>query len=303
MELRHLEQIVAIARCGGFSGAARPLNLSQSTLSKSISRLESQLSVKLFHRDGGGARPTSYGAFLAERGAAVLGQVEELSGDFERLIHGETGRLRIGVGPAPSMRLLRQVVAAMSQRFPDLAIRTAQDKATRLVKDLVNGMYDAVFVYFEAAGPFEDLVRVKVLESDYAAVARPDHPSRGCESLGPQDLLRYRLATCPLGSSFSEWIGPVSGLQAEHLHGFLSDSYELILDRILSGGFIGVAPRFVFQREVAAGRLAELPITWNGVYECWMLTTRERWQSPHLKAMAEISRLCGRDQPASICVV
>ena len=48
MELRHLEQILEICRAGGFSGAARKLQISQPTLSKSIARLEAQLSLKLF---------------------------------------------------------------------------------------------------------------------------------------------------------------------------------------------------------------------------------------------------------------
>ncbi|HEX3888732.1 MAG TPA: LysR family transcriptional regulator [Phenylobacterium sp.] len=295
MELRHLEQIVAIARCGGFSGAARQLHSSQSTLSKSISRLESQLSVKLFHRDGSGARPTSYGKFLAARGAGVLNDVEELTRDLARLIHGEKGRLRIGVGPAPSVRLLRQIVTGMSERFPDLAIKTAQDNASRLVRDLVNGMYDAVFVYFEAAAPFEDLVRIKVLESAYIAVVRPGHPALRGAALTPCELLQHRLAACPLGSAFADWVGPVSGPQAEHLHGFRSDSYELILDRVLEEDFVAIAPSFVFERDIKGGRLTELPITWDGVYECWMLTTRERWRAPELKALAEISRVSGRE--------
>jgi DNA-binding transcriptional LysR family regulator len=298
MELRHLEQIVAIARCGGFSGAARQLNLSQSTLSKSISRLETQLSVTLFQRDSGGARPTAYGQFLADRGATVLGQVDELGRDLDRLIYGEPGRLRIGVGPAPAARLLREVLAGMSERFPQLSIKTTQDKAQRLVKDLVDGVYDAVYAYFEAARPFDDLVRIKVLESDYVAIVTPDHSAQRTEPLQPADLLRYRIAAQYIGPAFAEWIGPVSLQESEHLHGFQSDSYELILDRILSDGYVGVAPRFVFQHEVAAGRLVELPLAWDGIYECWLLSTRERWRSPELKAMAEISRACGRERCA-----
>jgi DNA-binding transcriptional LysR family regulator len=234
--------------------------------------------------------------FLATRGATVLADVEALSRDLERLIHGEQGRLRIGVGPAPSIRLLRQIVSGMAERYPDLAIKTAQDNASRLVRDLVNGMYDAVFVYFEAAAPFEDLVRIKVLESPYVAVVRPGHPGLCGRPLTPPELLQYRLAACPLGSAFADWVGSVSGVEAEHLRGFRSDSYDLILDRVLNEDFVAIAPRFVFEADVLSGRVASLPITWRGVYECWMLTTRERFRASEIKDLAEISRTSGRDQ-------
>ena len=46
IELRHLEQVIEIVRSGGFSGAARRLQLTQPALSKSIARLESQLSAQ-----------------------------------------------------------------------------------------------------------------------------------------------------------------------------------------------------------------------------------------------------------------
>jgi DNA-binding transcriptional LysR family regulator len=294
MELRHLEQIVAIASCGGFSGAARRLNISQSTLSKSIARLETQLAVQLFYRDGAGARPTAYGQFLAARGETLLSDVRELGRDFDRLVHGETGRLRMGVGPAPSITLLRAIVAGMAERYPKLALHTAQDNARRLVRDLVDGAYDAVFVYHEAANPFEDLVRVKVLEQAYVALVRPGHPANQGAPLGPAELLNYRIAGAHPGSAFYEWVGSVTAKQSENLKGFRSDSYALIRDRAVNDDFIVIAPRFVFEDDVAAGLLVEVPTTWRGVYECWMLTTRERWRGSEMKALADISRLAGR---------
>lgn len=156
MDLKHLEQIVAISRHGGFSGAARRLGMAQSTLSKNIARLEAKLGGELFAREAGAAQPTSYGRFLVARAEAVLCDVEALNHDFDKLVHGERGRLRIGVGPAPLHGLLGPIVTAMAQRYPELSLRTAQGNAQRLVSDLAEGAYDAVFVHQEAAAPFGD---------------------------------------------------------------------------------------------------------------------------------------------------
>lgn len=293
MELKHLEQIVAISRFGGFSGAARRLGVAQSTLSKNMARLEARLGVQLFVREGGAARPTAYGQFLVDRGEAVLRQVEVLGRDFDVLLHGERGRLRIGVGPAPRHGLLAPIVEAMAQAYPELSIRTAQDNAQRLVRDLAEGAYDAVFVHQEAAAPFGDLIRVRVLQGPHIALARPGHPLLGKGPLTPSALLEHRLAACPPSAAFLDWIGPVSGVAAEHLAGFRTDSYDLIRDRVLTGDYVTVAPAFVFQGDVERGLLGAAPLAWDGLYECWMLVARERWRAPEMKAMAQAAKTAG----------
>ena len=70
MDLRHLEQIVAICRAGSFSGAAKALGIAQPTLSKSIGRLEAKLGIQLFERTNANARPTVYGQFVADHASA-----------------------------------------------------------------------------------------------------------------------------------------------------------------------------------------------------------------------------------------
>jgi DNA-binding transcriptional LysR family regulator len=294
MELRHLEQIVAIARHGGFGEAARRLGISQPTLSKSIARLESQMSIMLFHRDGGRARPTSYGQFLADRGETLLKEFQDLNREFKRLVHGEKGQLRIGVGPAPMIGLLPGIVAGMTRQFPGLALHTTQDNAVRIVRDLVDGAYDAAFVYYGVATPFEELIRIKVMERPYVAAVRAGHPAAQHDHpLTPRELLRHRIAAGVMIPAFAEWTGPVTGVEAENLKGFSSDSYDLIRTQVLDNDFVSVAPDFIFEADVKAGLMVHAPITWDGIYECWMLTTRERWGSPQLKALAELAKVVG----------
>jgi DNA-binding transcriptional LysR family regulator len=294
MELRHLEQVVAIAEHRGFSGAARYLSLSQSTLSKSIARLEGQLGVQLFTRDSGAARPTAYGEFLIARGQTVLRGVRDLTEDFDRLVHGEEGLLKIGVGAAAKLALLNQIVSGLAEQFPDLAIHTTHDHASRLARDMSHGRFDAVFAHYEAATLYDDLVRVRVISSPFTAFARPGHPAVRGHPLTPAELLEHRIASCWPGSAYLEWIGPVEGLQANHLNGFRSDSYWQIRDRVLHDDFLAVAPSFIFHADVQKGQLVEVPLTWDGVYECWMLTSRARWATPEIKALAEIAKAAGR---------
>jgi DNA-binding transcriptional LysR family regulator len=99
MDLRHIEQIVAICRAGSFSGAARALGIAQPTLSKSIGRLETKLGIQLFERSNVNARPTVYGQFVADHALGLLQNVSTLGRELEQMAKGEAGLLRIGVGP------------------------------------------------------------------------------------------------------------------------------------------------------------------------------------------------------------
>jgi DNA-binding transcriptional LysR family regulator len=291
MELRHLEQVAAICRAGGFSGAARELRVSQPTLSKSIARLEARLAIKLFDRSGGAAKPTAYGRFIAERAEALLNGVATLTRDLEQLAHGEAGRLRIGAGPVPRISILPRLCQRMAERFPLLHLETAQDSAQSLLRGLEEGRYDVVFVTFEAAEPFGDLIRIKVLEDDHVAVARPGHPALAePQPLGPRQLMAYPMATARLVPSFRRWSGPFSDAERANLQAFVSDDFELIKQRVMGAELLTIGPRLIFEPELAQGRLVELPISWDTPYECWMLTTADRWRSPVVKAAAEAAK-------------
>ena len=61
LELRHLRSVVMAAECGSFRQAAELLGLKQSTLSRSISRIEHGLGLTIFERSSGGVKATAAG--------------------------------------------------------------------------------------------------------------------------------------------------------------------------------------------------------------------------------------------------
>ena len=299
MELRHLEQILEICRAGGFSGAARKLEISQPTLSKSIARLEAQLSLRLFERNGGAARPTAYGAFVAQRAEALLTGVAALTRDLEQLARGEEGRVRIAVGPATRLKPLPAFLARVGERFPLLHIETLQATGPGVIKALQDGRVDIAFGYSEHAARYSDLIRKKLFEDPIILVARPGHPALKLKDAGPAELLRYPFALPNVLPAMERWAGELSRDQAENLRAFISDDYGLIRQRALQADVIASGASFLFADELRDGRLVRVSSTLDLTYACWMLTTAERWRSPLIKAMAELSKAAVADSPLS----
>lgn len=82
MELLHLKYVVAIAESESMTKAADQLHVSQSALSLSYRRLEEELGVKLFRREGRTLQLTEPGRHFCAKATEILKKAAELSNDM-----------------------------------------------------------------------------------------------------------------------------------------------------------------------------------------------------------------------------
>jgi DNA-binding transcriptional LysR family regulator len=73
LDVTRLRVLVAVARYGSVTAAARALNYAQPSVSHHLARLEAETGTKLIQRAGRGIRLTDAGRLLAERAAEVIG--------------------------------------------------------------------------------------------------------------------------------------------------------------------------------------------------------------------------------------
>src|SRR6202022_338029 len=93
MEFELLRAFVAVADCGGFHRAAERLNLTQSTVSQQIKRLEFETKRPLFRR-------TTRSVALTDDGEMLLGDARRLLQLEEAARHGLAGARLAGTGRA-----------------------------------------------------------------------------------------------------------------------------------------------------------------------------------------------------------
>jgi len=72
LDVTRLRVLVAVARYGSVTAAARALNYAQPSISHHIARLESETGARLLERAGRGVRLTEAGKLLAERAEEIL---------------------------------------------------------------------------------------------------------------------------------------------------------------------------------------------------------------------------------------
>lgn len=116
--LDDLAVFVRVAECGGFSAAARAMDLAPTTVSKQIARLERQLGATLFERNTRRLKITEEGRAVAERARAALALLDEAA-EIARVGSGElTGTIRV-TAPVPfGSRYVAEATAAFRKQHP-----------------------------------------------------------------------------------------------------------------------------------------------------------------------------------------
>jgi DNA-binding transcriptional LysR family regulator len=129
IELRHLQNFLAVAEEQHFGRAATRLGIAQPPLSQQIQRLEAALDARLFDRTRRGATLTAAGRALAARAPAVLEAAAALREDVREAARGRAGVLRIGAAASAALGIVPEMIARFRARYPDVVVRL-DDRAT-----------------------------------------------------------------------------------------------------------------------------------------------------------------------------
>ncbi|MFH5184220.1 LysR family transcriptional regulator [Paenibacillus sp. TAB 01] len=122
MDLRALKTFEACVRLGHFLKAAEELQYAPSTVTLQIQRLEADLGVSLFVRDGKRVIVTEAGRWLYHEASALLKSVGSLRQTVSDIAAGDNGSVRFAaIEPAASQRLAA-VIAGFCKARPKVQL-------------------------------------------------------------------------------------------------------------------------------------------------------------------------------------
>lgn len=148
-DIYQLEHLLSIAEHGTLSKAAKELHLSQSALSRSMQKLESELRVTLFERRKNKIELNQNGKLAVECAGKILAQLQDMT---ERIRAFDRNSHTISVGscaPAP----LWNVIPILSGAYPEMAISTEVKDQDRLLQGLREGIYQIVIMSYPINEP------------------------------------------------------------------------------------------------------------------------------------------------------
>jgi DNA-binding transcriptional LysR family regulator len=155
LNLVHLKVLVAVARHGSVTEAARELHYSQPSVSHHLARLEADTSVKLVQRIGRGIRLTPEGRLLANRAAEILGRVTAATNELAAQVGLQAGRVRLAANASVLSTIVPTAAAALARGYPGLELSPIDRHPVEALQMLRHGEVDIALVFWQADAPVE----------------------------------------------------------------------------------------------------------------------------------------------------
>ncbi|GEC90451.1 LysR family transcriptional regulator [Brevibacillus brevis] len=139
MELLQLQYFLTVARMEHVTDAARSLHVTQSSLSKTIQRLEEDLGVPLFDRKGRKLRLNEFGSKFLCRVERALFELEQGKLELRDLSNPEHGTLELAVTTAST---LPNILREFRKKRPDIQFHVQMLTTQEMVTLLHRGEVD-----------------------------------------------------------------------------------------------------------------------------------------------------------------
>lgn len=124
MELTQLRYFLEVAKTQHITASAQKLHIAQPALSQAIHRLENELAVPLFQKEGRNVVLTEYGLFLKERLEPIIEKLDELP-ELLRIM-SKLGNETIHLSVLAATPLMTDAIIAFKKERPDLSFQLLQ---------------------------------------------------------------------------------------------------------------------------------------------------------------------------------
>jgi len=186
VELRQLQNFLALAEHRTFRAAADSVHLTQQAVSKSIAQLEARLGVPLFDRKGRTVTLTTFGQLLLPHARAVGAELRQFDDQLDAYRGTRASRVRIGASPTLLGDVVPEALRLLVEAQPRVAIVVQSANWDLLAPRLLAGDLDVVLATQPVAA-VDERIAVEPLCSEYNVVlARAGHPLAGARPTARQ---------------------------------------------------------------------------------------------------------------------
>lgn len=185
MELAQLRYFLKIVEHRNFTRAAKACQVSQPALSQQMAKLEKELNLPLFERQGRKIRLTQTGRTLRAHAEKILQMVE----DTQRQIkdNGRSGNVSVSTVSTVGPFLTTKLIHNLGKQFPDAQIQFTEEAPDQLFSRCANGEIDFAITAIQP-GWNKRLICEPILIEEIMAVLPVTHRLANKSSLMIDDL-------------------------------------------------------------------------------------------------------------------
>ncbi|WP_454855581.1 LysR family transcriptional regulator [Rhizobium binxianense] len=244
-----------VVECGGFSAAARRLNMSVTMVGNHVQSLEDRLGVRLLNRTTRKVSLTETGKYYYERSAQILADLEEADQTASALSTTPRGTLRIYTNSA-IVRFLLPVLDEYMQLYPSILLDFNMGERSI---DMIEEGYDLMIR--SVPPPDSSLIVRKLTPWRHILVCSPAYLETHPTPKTPTELAEHNCLQYTYYPYGDEWRFEDAGGRPQSVKisgNVISNSPETLRYLLLNGQGIFLAPSFIVFDDVAAGRLVRI---------------------------------------------
>lgn len=279
-----IDEFVAVATAGSFSGGAQALAMSTTHMSRAVARLEQRVQAQLLHRTTRTVRLTDTGrVFLDSCRRIIMERDEAIALIDER---GEPqGELRITCSTAMGERFIAPLVREFTARHPKLSVTI---ELTNRIIDLVGEGYDLAI----RTGYLADssLIGTRIASRSLHCCAAPAYLRDHGRPRRIADLARHE---CLIGTASTWHFKRQGGEEIYRPKGrWRCNSGSAVVEAALAGMGICQLPEFYVLPLIAQGKLEPLLEEYAPDAEpIWAVYPQRRHLQPKISALIDLLRL------------
>lgn len=274
IERTHLAIVQQVDQLGTLTQAADALFLTQSALSHAMKKLEAQLGVKIWKKEGRTLRLTQAGQSILSLANRVLPQIEHTEQLMSQFSQGQRGTLRIGMECHPCYQWLLKVVSPYLNQWPNVDVDVKQEFQFGGMGALINYDIDALVT----PDPLykRGLVYTPVFDYELVLVVNKSHALAGEKFIKPQQLSDEVLITYPVEVDrldiFSQFLMPAQCSPKKHK---TIETTDIILQMVASNRGVAAMPRWLAEQYENTLPIASVKLGKQGIDKQIFIGIRE----------------------------
>jgi DNA-binding transcriptional LysR family regulator len=204
--MRQLLAYIAVYDYRNIQAAAHDLYLDHSTVSKSISEIETTLNMKLFVRHTRGVTPTAAADVFYRHSKQIANQCTRTAAELSRISTGAAKHVVVGCVSYLDTIAIKAVSRFKSKHDNKLVVRLLFGHTGDLHRRLKLDEIDLVISRLGTHAEQPDIHAEKVYDLGDAIVVRPDHPCASQPDVTLRKLLDYPWILPPPNNPFRSYL-------------------------------------------------------------------------------------------------
>lgn len=139
VELRQIKYFIEVAKREHVTEAAEHLHVAQSAVSRQIAKLEEELGVDLFIREGRNVRLTPVGGIFLKHMEQAIQVIEDAEQAIREYTDPEKGTIHIGFVSTLALYILPTLISAFRRTYPDVKFKLSQGTYYEVMDSVIKG--------------------------------------------------------------------------------------------------------------------------------------------------------------------